>query len=143
VHYNGKNSRKTYISNSLQYLSNVIFCRAGCSHFFSKPATYEINKSKWSTCYKNAKHLFIDKYIENFLQCMLYTLPTHTRPYCTTQLTMCSFCHYLTLHRWHALNGIWKVLMSSDLPTVPLRSAGRSRSRIDHPWCRGLKLHPT
>ena len=36
----------------------------GCSHFFSMRATDKINKSKRSTYYKNATHIFIDKYFD-------------------------------------------------------------------------------
>jgi len=45
----------------------------GRSNFFSMRATYKMNKSKWSTYCKNAKHIFINKYIENSftMDCML------------------------------------------------------------------------
>ena len=71
------------------------------SHFFSMRGTYKLNNSKWSTYYNNAKHLFICIYFwEFFTMCgdAQYLAYSHeTLSHSTTQLTMYTFCHYLTL----------------------------------------------
>jgi len=77
----------------------------GCLHVFSMRATYTMNKSKWSTYYKNAKCIFINKCIENLFTIYVDVPCIHTWVHIEQYITM-YFCHYLTLLWWLALNGI-------------------------------------
>lgn len=82
------------------------------SQFFSIEATYKLTKSKWSTYYKIAKHIFSSKYIENYwsVQCMLlcHTYVSHPVLQNTTQITMYMFCHDLSLlHIVHRKSFFW------------------------------------
>ena len=120
-----------------------------CSHSFSMRASYNMNKSKWSTCYKNAKHLFIKKYIENsFCNVCWCILHTHMSSYSTTQHNTAQWRLYFFRHvRPLALNW-WRVgsdmsvhrsrrCLTGDLPQhIWDRLADRDR-HIEHP-CRNI-----
>ena len=103
--------------------------KSGVFIFFSMGATYKMNKSKWSTYYKNAEHIFINKiYWGFFLQYILMCLAYPHEAILHNTIDCVHFViAWLYSEDLHWLESA-RVLMSCDLPTVPLRSTVRWRS---------------